>query len=627
LLISDYTFTVEPAYIGKSIGRTISVKFNDIRKLGNSYSSVISVTPVNKTASVLTLSLVDPVPDKGIDIINKLIDVYNREEVEDKNLIASNTILFIDGRLKYLVRELSDVERDVERYKKKNEVTNVSSEAQDYLQNASDYTKRLADYDIQINVLESLEAYLHRPGRQYDLVPSNLSAQDVTLTSLIGKFNELQLERKRLLTAVQPESPIVAGLNEQISALRINILENLRNIKNEFVITKGKLKESSSSYESRIQNIPSIERDLLEIQRQKSIKEGLYTYLLQKREESAISLASTVSNSRIIDKAMAGDTPVKPQGQLIYLVAFVFGLGLPVAIIYIRDLLNDKVMCVDEVKGITGMPILGEIAHAQNEQTLVITQKSRSPISEMFRLIRSNLEFASIDNKNRVILVTSSMSGEGKTFFCLNLGASLALTGKRTILLEFDIRKAKLLRGLGIDETKNGIVDYLVSEELGPLDLIQSVPEVENLFVIGAGPVPPNPGEMLLSKKISNLITTLESMFDYIIIDTSPVGLVADTFSLTKYSDMSIYMVRYNYTQKNQLGIIRDIYESKKLRNPFLVLNDAKRENTYGYGYGYGYGYNGYGEYNGYGKEDEADNLPDSVLKFLRIKKQLNEQE
>ncbi|MDX5438048.1 MAG: capsular biosynthesis protein, partial [Pontibacter sp.] len=448
------TFTVVAGMSPVSESRDkITVKFHDIRKLANHYNQKLTVAPVNKEASVLTIGLTDAVPEKAKDIIDKLIEVYNKEAVEDKNQIAANTIDFIDERLKFLTNELSEVEKDVESYKKQNELTDVSSEARLYLERASEYNKQLAELEIQIDVLSSIETYLKKQENQFELVPSTLTLQDPTLVGLIGKFNELQLERQRLLRTVKPGNPLVQNLDEQLGNLRVNILENLQNIKSGLTITRNNLRANSSQFASRIQQVPSIERELLEINRQQGIKEGLYLYLLQKREESALSLAATVSNSRVIDAAMAGDLPVKPKKQLIYLLAFLVGLGLPFAGIYLKDLLNDKVQEARDVEKATATPVLGEIAHNSSGETLVVTEDSRGPVSELFRLIRANLQFATVGKENRVILITSSMSGEGKTFFSINLAASLVLTGKKVVVIGFDLRRPRLSQSLGLSNS------------------------------------------------------------------------------------------------------------------------------------------------------------------------------
>lgn len=569
-------------------GQKVTVKFHDLRKVADYYNQKLIVAPVNKNASVLSLSLVDPVPAKGVAILNKLVEVYNKEAVEDKNLIAGSTIQFIDDRLKYLTSELTVVEQDVESYKRNNRVTDVSSEAKLYLEKASDYNRQLSEWAIQIDVLESIEKYLLKQESQFELVPSTLSIQDATLLGLISKFNELQLERKRLLRVSQPGNPLVQNINEQLANLRGNILENLRNIKSGLIITRNNLQASSARFESRISEVPGIEKDLIEIKRQQSIKEGLYLYLLQKREESALSLAATVANSRIIDAAISGDHPVEPKKQLIYLLALLVGLGVPFAGIYVKELLNDKVQTQQDVKKGTNTSILGEIAHNDTFENLVVTENSRSAVSELFRLIRTNLQFATLGKENKVLLITSSMSGEGKTFFSINLGASLALTGKRVVLVNFDLRKPRLMQNMGLyDEA--GVTNYLINDKLALQDIIIPSNEVQGLYAIGSGPIPPNPAELIMSPKVMQMLEELREQFDYVIIDTPPAGQVADAFALAPYIDASIFIIRYNYTFKSQVAIVDDIYKNKKLKYPLVVINDASMKDVYGYGYGYGY--------------------------------------
>ncbi|TPE39988.1 GumC family protein [Pontibacter mangrovi] len=586
------TFTVVAAAgVAPEDKQQLIIRFHDIRKLADYYNKELTVAPVNKEASVLTISLVDPVPEKGKDIINKLIEVYNKEAVEDKNLVAASTIEFIDERLKFLTTELTDVEKNVEQYKRQNELTDVSSEAQLYLQQASEYNKQLAQFEIQLDVLNSIEKYLRQQqDEQFEVVPSTLNIQDPTLLGLITKFNELQLERQRMLRTTKANNPLVQNMTDQLANLKVNILENLQNIKKGLEITRNNLQASSAQFESRIQQVPAMERELLEINRQQGIKEGLYLYLLQKREESALSLAATVSNSRVIDPAMAGDLPVKPKKQLIYLLAILLGMGMPFAFIYIKDLLNDKVETLQEVKKATATPILGEISHSEHPEKLVVRENSRSAVTELFRLARTNLQFSTVGKENKVILVTSSMSGEGKTFFSINLGASLALTGKKVVLVNFDLRKPRLMQDMGLSNDL-GITNYLVSEKVAIQDIVTPVPEMYGLYAIGSGPVPPNPAELMMSPKVQHLLETLKETFDYVLLDTAPVGQVADAFTLAPYADSSVFIIRYDYTYKSQIEVIDDIYKQKKLKHPMIVLNDAKKENGYGYGYAYGYGY------------------------------------
>lgn len=580
-------FTVLATNTAATDVNDITVKINNIQKLAIIYNNRLDIKSVNKDASVLIISLTDPVKEKGKDILHELIKVYNEDAVEDKNKIATNTVQFIDDRLKNLTAELSGVEKDVERYKRQNEVTDVNAEARLSMENANVSNQQLNDYSIQIDNLETIESYLKRS--RYELVPSSLDIKDQTLQSLIAKFTDLQLERQRMLRTAQPNNPLVLELNEQLAGMQASILENLSTIKRGLITTRNNLQSNYGQATSRIQKVPGIERELLEISRQQGIKQALYQYLLQKREEAALAKAATVSISRVIDEPMAFDEPVKPKKQLIYLLALLLGLGLPIAVIQVRDmLLNDRVHEMKDVELATATPILGEIGHNDSKGSMVISNQSMSPVAELFRLIRANLHFASIGKENKVILITSSMSGEGKTFFSINLGLSLALTGKKVAVLDFDLRKSGLLQSLGLPHEK-GITDYLISNDIAVEDLLVPSQIVPELFVVGSGPIPSNPAELMLLPKVNNLIEELKDRFDYVILDASPVGQVADPLALAPYIDSSIFLTRYNYTYKEQVNIIDDIFRNQKLKRPMIVLNDAKKDSGYGYGYGYGY--------------------------------------
>ena len=588
-------FTVISAPVGPGtegrIQGPVIVKFEDVTKIASDYNEALKVETVNKRASVIKISLIEPIPEKGKDIINKLLEVYAKENLEDRNLIAHTTIQFIDQRLKYLTSELSEVEKDVEQYKRQNELTDVTSNADQYLEQAGETRKQIADLDIQINVLESIEDYINKQPGKYEIVPSTLTLQDPTLIQLITKFNDLQLERERMLRTTLPNNPLVQDLNEQLASLQLNILENLHNIKNGLTITRKSLETSSSKFRSQINKVPSIERDLLEINRQQGTKGNLYLYLLQKREESALALEVTVPKSRMLDTAMADDKPVSPKKTLVYLFAMIFGMGIPFSIIYLNDALNDKVQSKKDVQRATSTPILGEISQNTTNKNLVVKEESGSAIAEHFRLIRSNLQFATAGKENKVILVSSSISGEGKTFFCINLATSLTLIGKKVVLLELDLRRPSLLKQLDLTREK-GISDFLVaSDKVFIEDIIKPYGPVPGLYIASCGSIPPNPAELMMSDNLAHLVSELRASFDYIIIDTAPVGMVSDAFSLSSIIDSTIYVVRYNYTAKSYLELIEDIYVNKKFNHPMIVLNGAKEGVKHAYGYGYTYGY------------------------------------
>lgn len=576
-------------------GRRVLVRFNNLGRMAGSYSRQLGVKSVNEYATVMELSLTDPVPQKGKDILNKLIEVYNRETINEKNLAVTKTIQFIDERLVFLSRELTDVEKDVQTYMQDNLILGPDAGGGMYQSTAHGLNQQITENEIRLDVINSIENYLRKEDNKYEIVPTTLDIADPTLGGLIANFNELQNQRRRMLRTATESNPLVRNINEQLDILRQNILETLNNVRNGILVVSRNLQANARQFESQVRQVPAQQRELMDIGRQKGIKEGLYLYLLQKREEAALSQAITPSNSRVIDPAAASGDPITPQTMNIYLMALLAGLAIPFAGIFLRDMLNDSVQELRDVEKATSTPILGEIAHNDTGEMLVITQKSRSSSAELFRLLRANMQFAAGGKENRVILITSSMSGEGKTFFSLNLAASLVMTGKRVVVLGFDLRKPKLTQGVNLPNNI-GITNYLISDSVQIEDMLQYPPEVPNLAIIGSGPIPPNPAELMLLPKIGVLIDELKATFDYIILDSSPVGQVADSLALAPYIDSSLYIVRYSYTHKKQLQIIDDLYKSRKLKHPMLVLNDAKKNNSYGYSYGYGYGYGNYYE-------------------------------
>ena len=591
----DYTISLEkgPAFSTDLRNGLVFIKFNNIEKMAELYNtSLLSVSPITKESNTIILALIDIIPERSVDILYKLIETYNNQNIENKNRLALSTIKFIDRRLQFLGEDLTTSSKEVEEYKQANRVTDVGAVSDQSLQNADEYKKQLSTVDAQRNIVESMESYVSKPSGQYVIVPGTSGISDPTLANLTGRYNDLQIEKERLLRTAEPNNPLVININEQLSGLKSNISENLKNIKRGLTITRNSLQNNSSKYESQIRSAPSIERGLSERGRDHTVKENTYQYLLQKREETTLSLATTTPNSNVVDAPNYSSTPVSPKISFIYMCAFLLGLAVPAGGIFLKDMLNTKVRDLSEIEQISGAMILGELSHNQNKNSLVINKTSRTTISELFRYIRTNLNFMTETSGNKVMLVTSSMTGEGKTFFSINLGATLALVDKKVVILEFDVRKPDLLKNLNIQSTV-GLTDYL-NNRCSLSDVILPSPTQPNLYVIGCGPIPDNPAEFLMSPQIPALFEDLKNKFDYVIIDTSPVGQVADAFSLASYADASIYLVRYNYTDKVQLNILKDIFENNKLKNPMIVLNDAKTEGFKGYGYGgYGYGFAG----------------------------------
>ncbi len=575
---SDFTLTAN--------NKPIRVRFGDKKALAKALADRVAVKPVNNKASVLAISIVDPSERKAVDILRQVIVAYEAANVNDKNQIARKTVDFIDDRLDFLTQELNKVEQNVETFKQDREITDVTSQAQEYVNTASANRKELEQITIQLAVLRSIEEYVQaQSGDQYQIVPSTLTISDQTLTGLISNFNALQLDRERILRTNQPNNPLVININEQLSRLRVNIIENLKNIKTSLTITRRNLLAKSGMVGNQIQQVPVMERQLIEITRQQEIKQALYLYLLQKKEESALSLAATVSNTRIVDPPISKGK-VAPNKTNTIAYASILGLFLAFLVVYARHMFMNKVLYRSEVERLTPMPILGEICHNPEQEIVVTGNNQRTPIAELFRLLRSNLHFAVLKKKNQVLLVTSSESGDGKTFFSINLAHSLAETGKKVVLIEFDLRRPNLLQSLQIEKRK-GITDFLIGDIPKIEHVIFQAETNKNLFLISAGTLPPNPSEILLQDSTAQLIEKLSSEYDYVILDTPPVGKVADALNLSEHVDLSIYIVRYNYTNKNRFSIINDLYDHKKLNNAFLVLNDSKKANSGGYSYGY----------------------------------------
>ena len=424
------------------------------------------------------------------------------------------------------------------------------------------------------------------------MVPSTLSIDDPTLTNLIADFNILQRERERMLRTTQPNNPIVTNLNQQLISLRSSIVENIKNIKKGLIISRNSLFATANQFQSRASKVPTIERELLDINRQQSIKQEHYLLLTQKREEAMLTLAATsVGNIRVIQPPSAFKDPVEPKKILIYAFGLILGMGFPFGIIYLNGLLKEKIEYKSDVEKLTKTKILGEISKDKNKNGIVAIGKSkRTLLAEQFRFIRSSIIPFALKNESKVIMVSSGMSGEGKTFFSLNLAISFGLIEKSVVLLEMDLRKPAILSALNI-KSKKGISD-LLNENNSDIDsIIHKDHKIENVDIIGCGTPPEDPAELLGNENLFRIINQLRQKYDYVILDTAPIGLVSDSFMLAEMSDISIFMVRCNYSTKAQVRTIEDIRKNRRFNNPMIVLNDAEMEITYGYGPKYAAGY------------------------------------
>lgn len=587
------------------------------KQLAANLAAALNVRQLNREASILVISINTEIAEKGRAILNELVKEYNYSNVEDKNRIADNTIQFIDERLSILTKELGGVEKGLQEFKQSNRLVNIEKQSELESNQLIQYKEKLDEQKIRLSVIEMISSYVANPAQRYQLVPSSLGIDDPTLLGLVKEYNELQLKREAELRTIPAAHPSVKLIENQIEKVRTSLLENLRNIRIATEKVAAKIDADYGYIQSQLRNIPRQQRELLEIMRQQGIKEKLYIFLLQKREDAAITRASEIGSAKFIDPAVTTRKPISPNTSNIYRIAFVIGLVIPFLIIYLRDLMNDRIRTRNDILKQIQAPLVGEIAHHKSkDRKLVVGVKDRSILAEQFRSVRTNLQFILHNNAKSIIMVTSSMAGEGKTFTSMNIGAVWALAGKRTVILELDLRKPKVSESLMIDSNEKGLTNYIVGK-LSADELPVAFPDIPNLYVVPAGPIPPNPSEILMNRRMDQLMEHLIQHFDFIIMDTAPVGLVSDAKILSRFADATVYVLRQRYTAKKQLSVVNELYQSKVLPNMSLLVNDVKVGGAnayYGYGYTYGYGSN----YN-YEYDNTRKNKLNKIKEFLGI--------
>ena len=577
--------------------RNITATINKPLAVAKAYCKNMTIEPTSKTTSVAVISLKNSNVQRGKDFINKLLEMYNINTNNDKNEVAQKTAEFINERISIISKELGSTEKDLESFKRGAGITDLTSDAQIALTGSAEYEKKRVENQTQINLLQDLQKYMQNEG--YEVLPSNIGLQDVNLAAAINRYNDVLVERKRLLRTSTENNPTIINLDTSISAMKENVQVSLDRVLRGLFITKADLDREASRYSRRISEAPGQEREFVSIARQQEIKAGLYLLLLQKREENAITLAATANNAKIIDEAIADDAPVSPRSKITYLIALILGVGIPVGVIYLLELTKFKIEGRADVEKLTSAPIVGDIPLTDEKQgAIAVFENQNNLMSETFRNIRTNLQFM-LENDKKVILVTSTVSGEGKSFISANLAISLSLLGKKVVIVGLDIRKPGLNKVFNIPRKEIGITQYLANPENNLMDLVQLSDVSKNLYILPGGTVPPNPTELLARDGLDKAIETLKKNFDYVIMDTAPVGMVTDTLLIGRVADLSVYVCRADYTHKNEYTLINELAEKDKLPSLCTVINglDLKRRK-----YGYYYGYGKYGKYYGYGK-------------------------
>ena len=572
------------------------IVFRRPEALASRYVSGLNVNLINNYSSVVEMTFKSPVPRKAADILNTLVEVYNESTIERKNQVGNSTIRFIDDRLKFLTAELSDVEGELESYKRSNNIpTEISSSVDLMLDQLNESDSDRTKLEIQKTILGSLQDYLSNDLNADQPTPVRLLPDDPQLATLCDRYNQLVLERERLLLNATKDFPVVKNLDKQVDLLRKTILSTIQKQMGDLEKELVKAQNAYNQFLKQLGAVPSKERGLIEIKRQQGIKESLFLYLLQKREETALALAVATPGSRVVDPAEPNKNPISPKKRNIYLLALLFGLIIPSGIVYLRTALQTTIQNQSELETLVNIPLLGSILFSKSTNPAVVVENSRSAIAEQFRLLRTNLEFLNAGRDNQVILFTSGISGEGKSFITLNTGLTMALSGKKTVLLELDLRRPKLVEHLGKTQAKGkGISSYLIGQAR-----VEALPQPSelhpNLFVIPSGPLPPNPGELLLENEIETLIAYLREHFDCILLDTPPIGMVADALLLGRVADSTLYILRHQHSPRNSLSLLKTVYEDNKLPHLAVVYNGVRKARGY-----YGNAYYGYGQSAGY---------------------------
>jgi len=614
-------------------GQVLKVSILSPKMASDKYVGELKIGQSGKGTSILQLQLTDEVPQRSLDYLKQLAIVYNRQANEDKNAVAHQTEKFINSRLEKINAELGKTEGELQNYKQKNGMVELKMNASNSVSNQNTSEQKLAEMETQIELFNTIAREVESSSRNLtQVIPSNVGLDDESSTSLINKYNELVLERNRLLRSASESSPVVEPLTDQIRDLNVNIRRAIAAARKNLQIQRDAVLAQVTKYTDQVEETPQQERMLTQIGRQQEVKSGLYLMLLQKREENSISLAATADKGRLIDDPQLNGK-VSPNSTYIMLIALVIGLAIPVLIILIIQFFRYKIEGHDDVARLTKLPIIADIAIASNsakgKADIVVHENQNNQMEEIFRSLRTNLQFM-LHEGEKVVLFTSSTSGEGKTFTAANLSVSFGLLGKKVILVGLDIRRPRLAEQFGINDHKHGITNLLVKDNPNREDVeAQILPSGvnKNLDLLMAGPVPPNPVELIARNSLDTIIEILKEKYDYIMIDTAPVGLVTDTLQIARVTNVSVYMCRADYTPKASFAMINSLAKEEKLPNMAMVLNGvdmSKRKYSYYYGYGKygkygrygrygGYSYGSYGNYGNYSNSHYGDKNDHSV--------------
>lgn len=585
----------------------ISVAKNNQENVSAYYAGALSVNLANETATIINLTLQDESIRRAEDILNTLITVYNEEAINDKNKIMVNTSDFINERLIIIERELGSVDTDIETYKRSQRLTDIQSETGMYLSETSHYSKEELELQSQKTLISYVRDYLSEPSKNAELIPANTGISDVNIEGLISEYNAILMKRDRLISNSSEKNPVVMDLNNSLTAMKQTIVRAMDNLAIGVDVKIRNVKAREQQTIQRISAVPTQQKEVLTIERQQKIKEELYLYLLNKREENALSQAMTESSARIIDSATGSKIPIAPKNKNVLLVAFVLGLILPAGGFWLINTMNTAVRTRKDIEDVLSIPFLGDVPlrDRKNKKEIVVQVDGRDSITEAFHIIRTNMDFMQMKLRDmQVLMLTSFNPDAGKTFVSTNLALSLSFSGKRVVLVDLDIRKSTLSKHLTKGKLP-GVTDFLSGKTNQVADLIQKSGLSDNLLIIPAGSVPPNPTQMLTDERLDLLVAQLKEWYDYVILDSVPYSMVADASIVNRVAELTIFIIRAGLMDRRMLPDVEKIYRQDKLKNMSVILNAVDYRRS-GYGY-YGYGSYGYGY--GYGNEKKKKKL------------------
>ena len=586
----ELRFTVRNANNKSALGYYFSLVHP--KKAVQSLYKNLDISPAAKLSSVVYLTYKDAIPKRAEDVLNTLLSVYEKAAFNEKNALAANTLYFLDERLQFVSKDLDSIEQSMQQYRAQKGAIDISSQGKLFLENVSNNDQKLSEVNMKLALLGQIEESIFSADRKKTIVPTSLGFDEPVLTNLLNKLYDLELQYEKLRITTGENNPEATALVDQIQKVKPNILENIRSQKRSLEINKANLFLTNDGYNSLLKALPQQERDLIEISREQNIKSSIYNFLLQRREETALSLSATVSDSQVIDKAESSFKSISIGNSIIYALSVVIAFGLGIGGIAAREFLTNKILYREEIEGNTKFPVIGEVSTVKSKSNLVLENRKNFMVVEQFRHLRTSLNFLGLNGTKKKLLITSTIPGEGKSFIAINLAHSLATAGKKVALVDFDLSNPTLDSKLNIT-AKKGLSNFLRGEaEVG--EILFYPENRSNFCLVAAGSVPRNPSELIINERAERLLNHLQASFDYVIVDSAPVGVLSDGYVLTNFCDATLYVVRHNYTSKTMLERLENQNRINELKNIALVFNGVRSRgfasNLYGYEYGYGYG-------------------------------------